>query len=116
MTSRQDEEGIVCKTKIDVCVGTGFGYSCKGDKYDPTYLYTLPSKQTAAGAVDILSHVMEQYFQPNDEAYITDVLSEAVMKTVIKYARKTMDELCIIGHDGTPSCKICKRSIWRRRG
>lgn len=52
---------------------------------DPTYLYTLPAKQTAAGAVDILSHVMEQYFQPNDEAYITDVLSEAVMKTVIKY-------------------------------
>ena len=45
---------------------------------------------------------MEQYFQPNDEAYITDALSEAVMKTVIKYARKAMDELCIIGHDGPP--------------
>ncbi len=59
---------------------------------DPTYLYTLPAKQTAAGSVDILSHVMEQYFQPNDEAYITDVLSEAVMKTVIKYARKAIDE------------------------
>ena len=59
---------------------------------DPTYLYTLPPEQTAAGAVDILSHVMEQYFQPNDEAYITDVLSEAVMKSVIKYARKAMDE------------------------
>ena len=58
---------------------------------DPTYLYTLPSKQTAAGAVDIFSHVLEQYFQPNDEAYITDVLSEAVMKTVIKYARKAID-------------------------
>ena len=59
---------------------------------DPTYLYTLPPKQTAAGAVDIMSHVMEQYFQPNDEAYITDVLSEAVMKTVVKYARKAIDE------------------------
>lgn len=59
---------------------------------DPTYLYTLPPKQTAAGAVDILSHVMEQYFQPNDEAYITDVLSEAVMKTVVRYARRAMDE------------------------
>ena len=45
-----------------------------------------------SGAVIILSHVMEQYFQPNDEAYITDVLSEAVMKTVVKYARKAMDE------------------------
>ncbi len=59
---------------------------------DPTYLFTLPARQTAAGAVDILSHVMEQYFQPNDEAYITDVLSEAVMKTVIRYARKAIDE------------------------
>lgn len=59
---------------------------------DPTYLYTLPAKQTAAGSVDILSHVMEQYFQPNDEAYITDVLSEGVMKTVIKYAKKAIDE------------------------
>lgn len=58
---------------------------------DPTYLFTLPSKQTAAGAIDIFSHVLEQYFQPNDEAYITDVLSEAVMKTVIKYARKAID-------------------------
>lgn len=53
---------------------------------DPEYLYTLPEKQTAAGSVDILSHCMEQYFQPNDEAYITDVISEAVMKTVVKYA------------------------------
>ncbi len=59
---------------------------------DPTYLYTLPAKQTAAGSVDILSHVMEQYFQPNDEAFITDVLSEAVMKTVVKYAKKAIDE------------------------
>ena len=59
---------------------------------DPTYLYTLPKSQTAAGAVDILSHVMEQYFQPNDEAYITDELSEGVMRTVIKYAPIAMDE------------------------
>lgn len=59
---------------------------------DPTYLYTLPPEQTAAGSVDILSHVMEQYFQPNDEAYITDVISEAVMKTVVRYAKKAVDE------------------------
>ena len=59
---------------------------------DPTYLYTLPPKQTAAGSVDIISHVMEHYFQPNDEAYITDVLSEAVMKTVVKYAPIALKE------------------------
>ncbi len=59
---------------------------------DPTYLYTLPKKQTAAGAVDIFSHVLEQYFQPNDEAFITDVLSEGVMKTVVKYAPVALAE------------------------
>ena len=59
---------------------------------DPTYLYTLPEKQTAAGAVDILSHCMEQYFQPNNEAYITDAISEAVMKTVVKYAPVALRE------------------------
>lgn len=59
---------------------------------DPTYLYTLPAKQTAAGTVDIMSHVMEQYFQPNDEAYITDRLSEAVMKTCVKYGPIALEE------------------------
>ncbi len=59
---------------------------------DPEYLYSLPARQTAAGSVDIMSHVMEQYFQPNDEAYITDVMSEAVMKTVIKYANVAINE------------------------
>ncbi len=52
---------------------------------DPTYMFTLPAKQTAAGTVDIFSHILEQYFQPNDHAFITDRLSEAAMKTCIKY-------------------------------
>ena len=52
---------------------------------DPTYLYTLPAKQTAAGTADILSHAMEQYFQPTDDAYLTDRIAESLMKTVIHY-------------------------------
>ena len=59
---------------------------------DPTYLYTLPKQQTAAGTVDIISHVLEQYFQPNDEAYITDRISEAVLKTCFNYGLKAMEE------------------------
>lgn len=57
---------------------------------DPTYLYTLPKKQTAAGTVDIFSHVLEQYFQPNDGAYLTDRLSEGVLKTCIKYGPEAL--------------------------
>lgn len=52
---------------------------------DPTYLFTLPKMQTAAGTADIISHIFEQYFQPNDGAYITDRLSEAALKTCFKY-------------------------------
>lgn len=59
---------------------------------DPQYLYTLPKKQTAAGTADIISHVLEQYFQPNDEAFITDRLSEAVLKTCFKYGVVALDE------------------------
>lgn len=59
---------------------------------DPSYLYTLPEKQTAAGTADIMSHVFEQYFQPNDGAYLTDRLSESVLKTCIKYGPVAMKE------------------------
>lgn len=52
---------------------------------DPTYLFSLPKMQTAAGTADIVSHIFEQYFQPNDGAYITDRLSEAALKTCFKY-------------------------------
>lgn len=59
---------------------------------DPTCLFTLPPKQTAAGTVDIISHILEQYFQPNDGAYITDRLSEAALKTCFKYGPIAMAE------------------------
>ena len=59
---------------------------------DPSYQFSLPLKQTAAGVVDIISHILEQYFQPNDGAYITDRLSEAALKTCIKYGPIALSE------------------------
>ncbi len=52
---------------------------------DPTYTFTVPASQTAAGSIDILSHLMEQYFV-HETTYLSDLLVESVMKTVIKYA------------------------------
>lgn len=52
---------------------------------DPSYLFTLPKIQTAAGTADIMSHVFEQYFQKNDEAYLSDSIAESILKTCIKY-------------------------------
>ncbi|MDO4555636.1 MAG: iron-containing alcohol dehydrogenase [Lachnospiraceae bacterium] len=52
---------------------------------DPENTYTVPAKQTAAGSFDILSHLMEQYFVPAS-TFLSDLLVESVMKTVIHYA------------------------------
>ncbi|HNV43300.1 MAG: iron-containing alcohol dehydrogenase [Spirochaetes bacterium] len=53
---------------------------------DPYYTFSLPQSQTAAGSADILAHLFEQYFSKNLDNYLIDRMTEAVMKTVIKYA------------------------------
>ncbi|MGI6394322.1 MAG: iron-containing alcohol dehydrogenase [bacterium] len=58
---------------------------------DPVYTFSVPPHQTAAGVADIMSHVFEQYFSyPN--AYLQDRMSEAVLKTVIKYGPIAVQE------------------------
>ena len=52
---------------------------------DPTYTMTVPRMHTAAGIVDIMSHVFEQYFDNTKGAYLQDRLAEGILKTCIKY-------------------------------
>jgi alcohol dehydrogenase YqhD (iron-dependent ADH family) len=52
---------------------------------DPTYTYTLPEKQTAAGTADITSHIFEVYFSNTNEAYLQNRMAEAMLKTCINY-------------------------------
>lgn len=52
---------------------------------DPTLLYTLPAKQTAAGTADIMSHVFEQYFRKDTGAFLSDCFAESILKTCIRY-------------------------------
>lgn len=59
---------------------------------DPTYTFSLSKKQTAAGVVDIMSHLFEQYFSPDKFGYLQNSIIEALLKTVIKFAPIAMDE------------------------
>lgn len=52
---------------------------------DPEYTFTVNQYHTAAGIVDILSHLFEQYFTPDHEGYLENRMMEAMMKTVIEY-------------------------------
>lgn len=53
---------------------------------DPTYTYTVPREHTAAGSVDIFSHLLEPYFSVDESAWVSDRIAEALMKCVLRYA------------------------------
>lgn len=52
---------------------------------DPTYTFTVPAYQTAAGVADIMSHIFEAYFNHEKGAFVQARLAEALLKTCIKY-------------------------------
>lgn len=59
---------------------------------DPANTFTVSTYQTACGSVDILSHIMEVYFNMNDDLFMLDCFMEGMMKTVIRYAPAAMKE------------------------
>lgn len=59
---------------------------------NPKLTYTLPEFQTACGAVDIFSHVMERYFTNTEGVGLIDRLCESVMRTVAANAPKVIEE------------------------
>lgn len=63
----------------------------KASILDPELTCSVNKAQTAAGSVDILSHLIEQYFSRTN-AYVSDRLCEGLMKTVIHYAPTALHE------------------------
>ncbi len=68
------------------------GYSsnycrCRFAVMDPELTCTLPDYQTQSGCVDIMMHTMERYFNLSDNMELTDGISEALIRTVMKNAR-----------------------------
>ena len=51
---------------------------------NPANTFSVPAYQTAAGASDILSHALENYFD-RVEAFVPDAIGEGLMRAVIKY-------------------------------
>lgn len=82
-------------TNMDTNQKLGTGNPSMKPKFsilDPTYTFTVPKNQTAAGTVDIISHVFENYFSSTRGAYVQNRLSEAIIKTCIHYGKIAMDE------------------------
>jgi len=59
---------------------------------DPTYTFTVPKTHTAAGIVDIISHILEQYFSPTKDSYLQDRLAESLLATCLKYGQLALQK------------------------
>ncbi len=74
-------------------VKTGRDYPAANPRFalmDPTYTYSVPKFQLASGGFDILSHIMETYFSPCDAENVSDDISEALMRGVIRDLRASL--------------------------
>lgn len=69
---------------------------------DPTYTYSLPASQTAAGTADIMSHTLENYFSPVEDNYLADSLAEAVLRSCVKYGPMAIE---------TPECYEARANL-----
>lgn len=60
---------------------------------DPTLTYSVSKWQTAAGAIDIFSHLAEQYFDTAQNNDVKSGMIEGLMRTVIKWAPVALKDL-----------------------
>jgi hypothetical protein len=79
---------------------------------NPEHCFTLPKYQIANGISDILAHLMERYFSPQDNVSVTDGLLTGAMQAMLRIAPKVYGdntnydyclELCLLGtlaHNG----------------
>ncbi|MBM7554857.1 iron-containing alcohol dehydrogenase [Thalassobacillus pellis] len=60
---------------------------------DPVHTITVPRDQTVYGIVDMMTHILEQYFHASTNAPVQDEMCEGVLRTVIETAPKLLDDL-----------------------
>lgn len=91
--SEMNKNAVISNMETNEKLGTSSHYfKPQASICDPTYLFTLPALQTAAGTADIMSHIFEQYFQKESGAYISDRFAESLLKACIKYCPIALKE------------------------
>ncbi len=92
--SEMNTAGVISNLETEEKRGAAFApMRPKVSFLDPTLTYSVSRYQTACGSADILSHIIESYFVPQDGSmYMLDCVKEGLMKTVIKYAPVALEQ------------------------
>ena len=90
--SEMDCTAVISNLETNDKIGTAHkDMRPKASILDPTYTFSVPKMQTAAGTADIMSHIMETYFS-NKEGYMQDRIAEGLLQTCIAYGIKAIEK------------------------
>lgn len=91
--SEMDAGGVISNPETKDKIGVMFPVmQPKVSFLDPTVTYTVNKFQTACGAADMLSHIIEVYFNMENDLEMLDSVMEGLMKTITKFAPIAMEE------------------------
>jgi len=84
-SSEMNRGAVILNEEIDMKIAFYSDYTFPKISFlDPEFQYSLPKKQIAFGAVDIITHVLEFYFDGTKNTEFQDYFAESIIKTVIK--------------------------------
>lgn len=89
--SEMDNCGVITNLETNEKLGAGYSVMRPAVSFlDPANTFSVPPYQTACGAADILSHILEEYFCREDKPEMLVQCMEAFMRTVIRFAPVAM--------------------------
>jgi hypothetical protein len=90
--SEYDAGGVISRPETNDKVGYMSEHLYpKCSLIDPTYTFTVPTKQTVAGVADAMNHIMETYFNA-DPNLLMDGIMETAMKSLIRNVRIVLED------------------------
>lgn len=91
--SEMNKNAVISDMSGNLKLGTASkNFIPKASICDPTYTFSVPAIQTAAGTADIMSHVFENYFKADTDTFVQDSFSEGILKACMKYAPIALKE------------------------
>ena len=77
-------------SKKKVSIRTPYWLRPKFAVMNPELTFSLPAYQTAAGATDMMAHIMERYFTNTPHTGVADAVGEGVMRTIIEVTPRVL--------------------------
>lgn len=84
--TEMNRNAVISNMEINEKIGTTVPNTPAVSFLDPSLTETVPARQTAAGSIDIMSHLTEQYFDRAENNDVSKGLIEGIMQAVIKWA------------------------------